>query len=212
MLGHPSRKTLKILDERGVTAPATLREVERGSWAMNLHGSDPRPEATEFRCRVVLDVVPEGAEPFSVETHIAFPQTAIPQPGWGAQVKYDPEDHSRIVLVTDPVPSFGAMGGMAAGDGSGDMASQMMDLMKMALGGASPDEIAQRAQAIDGAVVQSSSVDIPLAGATPASAAVPQAAGGDDMASQLERLAALHQAGQLTDDEYTKAKQQLLEG
>jgi hypothetical protein len=38
------------------------------------------------------------------------------------------------------------------------------------------------------------------------------AAHGDDVASRLERLAALHRAGQLSDDEYEAAKRAVIEG
>ena len=46
----------------------------------------------------------------------------------------------------------------------------------------------------------------------PPPAPPPPAPGASDAASELERLASLHQSGALTDDEFAAAKQQILSG
>ena len=46
--------------------------------------------------------------------------------------------------------------------------------------------------------------------APPPAAPPPPAASADDAASELERLAALHQSGALSDDEFAAAKQKVL--
>jgi hypothetical protein len=46
--------------------------------------------------------------------------------------------------------------------------------------------------------------------APPPAAAPPAAGGGDDLVSQIQELAQLHQQGILSDDEFAAAKQRLL--
>lgn len=206
MLGIPSKKDHKILDERGVTAPATLLEMKRGHFGMT-SGSDPRPEATSFNCTMTLEVHPPEGEPFVVEAKQRFPQTSLPEQGQQVTVVFDPQDHERLIVTRLAPP--GPAGGPTAGFGD-----DIMQLMQMAMGGASPDDIMRQAQSIEGVVVQGSSVNIDADGTVTTSGtgreAMTATGGGPDLPAQLERLAALHAAGQLTDEEYAQAKQRLL--
>ena len=217
MLGIPSKKDQKILDERGISAPGTLLEMKRGHFGMT-RGSDPRPEATSFNCTMTIEVHPPDGEPFVVEVKQRFPQTSLPEQGQQVTVLFDPEDHDRLIVTRLAPP------GPAAGFAEG-FSDDIMRLMQMAMGGASPDAVMQQAQSIDGVVVQGSSINIDAMGnvttagtdasgpeGTSAADAEPASGGAapPDLAAQLERLAALHAAGQLTDEEYSQAKQRLL--
>lgn len=75
--------------------------------------------------------------------------------------------------------------------------------------------VAGTATAVSGAVArnqQRRAAEQQAQYATPAAPPAPAAPAADDFFAQVERLAALHQQGILSDDEFALAKQRLLNG
>ena len=192
VFGRPSRRTKRILQERGVSAPAVVQEIFRTRQSVS-RGNPYIVENTEIVCEVTLQVQPTGAAPFTTTFKAAFVQNAIPVPGQTVSVVFDPQDPERIMMSEDQGQVVDAVlqevMDRTAGTGIGD-------LITMALGGASQDEVRQAASRMG----YGSVIDL-RPGA--------QVSTGGDVTSRLERLAVLHASGQLSDEEFAQAKARL---
>ena len=113
MLGKPSRRTRKHLDENGRVAQAEVLEIadsgptfereghERKWWRPDDAIPDwmrPSRQIYEIALKTRLRVRPEGEPEFDVETTIRFPQSYEPKAGDEIEVIYDPEDHDKLML------------------------------------------------------------------------------------------------------------------
>jgi hypothetical protein len=194
MLGKPSRRTRKKLEAEGRTAPAVVLEIaDRGMSITN--GNDSIVANTEVLLKTKLRVEPTGEPSFEVEKRLRYAQLGIPGVGSVVTVRYDPDDHDSLMIDDTEAGVLDAMSARTGLDLNGLMSTIRETKAehpgdRMAMGDA------LRAQL---GVVQSGVVF-----ATPATA--PAA----DPISQLERLAALHASGALTDAEFAEQKARVL--
>ncbi|MCW2983678.1 MAG: hypothetical protein JWR63_1248 [Conexibacter sp.] len=192
MLGKPSRRARKNLEANGRTAPATVLEIsDRGMSITN--GNDAIVANTEVLLKTRLRVEPAGEPSFEVEKRLRFAQLAIPGVGSTVTVRYDPGDHDSLMI---DVSTAGVMEAMSARTGLdlGGLMSTIRETKaehpgdRMAMGDALRAQLGQQ----NGVVF-----------ATPAPAA-------PDPIGQIERLAALHASGALTDAEFAEQKARVL--
>jgi hypothetical protein len=192
MLGKPSRRTRKKLEAQGRTAPAVVLEIaDRGMSITS--GNDSIVANTEVLLKTKLRVEPTGEPSFEVEKRLRYAQLAIPGVGSVVTVRYDPDDHDSLMIDDSEAGVLDAMSARTGLDLNGLMSTIRETKAehpgdRMAMGEA------LRAQL---GVVQSGVVF-----ATPAAAT--------DPISRLERLAALHASGALTDAEFAEQKARVL--
>ena len=163
----------------------------RVAWATVLN-SDQQWDSSSGRSRtdhvkLNLRVEPDGGEPFEATFKQAFAGT-YPMTGWQCKVIYDPADPSRIAVVE---------GSEAPPGVSHDRAERHAAIRAEATQAAISGNMAEF-------VEQLRTQQAAVGGQQ--SAAAPQA----DIADQITKLAALHQQGVLTDDEFQAAKAKLL--
>jgi putative oligomerization/nucleic acid binding protein len=195
MLGKPSRRERKRLEERGVRADATVLEIaERG---IGISGNAASSQLDrELALKVKLRVEPEGRPWFEVETRLRFPVMAVPGAGNRIVVVYDPEDPDNLMRDETAIANMP----MAAGGGlRPDQIQSIEAARSMAQSGASPQEIIERVNAIRAA-----------AGQPPAQVVGGAPAAAPDPLAQLEQLANLRDRGVLTEEEFAAQKARIL--
>lgn len=197
MFGKPGKKKRRHLEENGARATAVVLETGRRMAVST--GPDNVVSNTEIDVQLTLRVEPEGQAPMQVECRMRFPQMSEPGPGSRIPVIYDPEDPNEI-MYDDTASGIGTMMG---NDAVGELAG-------MAMSGAGEQELIDAAMKMfPGAATAPGGgavIDLRAQGAE-----VPPG-GGDPQVADLERLAALHESGALTDEEYAAAKARLLGG
>ena len=181
MLGKPSRRTRKRLEEAGRKANATVVEIAEKGVAVTT-GPEGVVSATQLALKTTLKVQPEGEPEFEVKTTFRYPQLSVPAAGQQLAIIYDPEDHDKIMLDDSPEAQQSAM--LA---GAGIDAGQIGDAI------ANAQQMQQ--QAMQGG------------GAGGMSFGAPAAA---DPVAQLEKLQALKEKGALTDSEFEAQKAKIL--
>ncbi len=153
------------------------------------------PSATEkFAMQVDLEVHPPGGEPYLI-TYV-YPtarQKAAMSVGMEIPVKFMPDDPGRVAVQWD------ALKGSIAASG-GDMAAVMGGLQNTYSGTA--DAAMREAMASRAAQEAPSTM--------PAGAPAP-AAGSQDPAERLKKLAELRDAGAITDDEFQAKKAEIID-
>ena len=190
MFGKPSKRKRKRLEETGVRTMAEVLDVDH-SFVMT-YGVENVVADNDMDVRVTLRLKPEGQEPVEVKARMRFPQLSVPSPGLEIPVIYDPADPSEVIYDD----SSGAISTMLGGDPS------LTKLADMAMGGASEQELIDAASGMfPGATMIPGGQGAGMAAAQPA---------GDPQVADLERLAALHDSGALTDEEYAAAKARVL--
>lgn len=171
---------------------ATVLEMKRELiWT---EGVENKVVDNEIDVVVKVRIDREGAGPIEAQSRMRFPQLSVPGEGSQIPIIYDPEDPDTM-MYDDTV---GAIGTMLGDPG-------LSDLANMALSGADEASIIEAAQQMfPGATT------IPggqPGGASPTGAPAPIPATDVE---QLERLASLHESGDLTDEEYAAAKARIL--
>ena len=200
MLGKPSRRARKKLESQGVVAPAVVLEIaDRGMAVTN--GNDSIVADTEVVLKTRLRVEPAGRPTFEVHERFRFPQLGIPGVGATISVRYDPDDHDNIMLENSEA---GVMAAMSAKTGLdiGGLMSTIRETKAEHPGDRQAMGDALRAQFGEDAMVFAAPMTTPTAG-TGAPAA-------DDPITQIERLAALHASGALSDAEFASEKARVL--
>jgi len=194
MLGKPSRRTRRKLEAPGGTAPAVILEIaDRGMSITN--GNDSIVANTEVLLKTRLRVEPAGEPTFEVEKRLRFAQLGIPGAGSTVTVRYDPEDHNSLMIDDTEAGVLDAMSARTGLDLNGLMSTIRETKAehpgdRMAMGDA------LRAQlGVQGGVVFATPPAFPPA---------------DDQIGRLERLAALHASGALTDAEFAEQKARVL--
>jgi hypothetical protein len=192
MLGKPSRRTRRKLEDHGATAPAVVLEIADGGMAVT-NGAEGVVANTELIVKTRLRVEPEGAEPFEVHQRFRYPQLSVPSVGTRLTVRFDPKDHDTVMIDRTASSATGLHGE--------DLGGILATVRKaQADGGGNPQAVAEAlrgAFGADGTVV----VDARnLAGANP-----------DDPIDHLQRLVALRDSGVLTAAEFETQKQRLLD-
>jgi hypothetical protein len=181
MLGKPSRRTRKRLEEAGKKANATVVEIAEKGMAVT-KGAEGVVANTELALKTTLKVQPEGEPEFEVKETFRYAQMAVPSAGSTIPVIYDPEDHDKIMLDDSPDAQQAAMLSGAGIDAG-------------AIGDAIANAQQMQQQAMQGG------------GAGGMSFGAPAAA---DPVAQLEKLQALKEKGALSEAEFEAQKAKIL--
>jgi DNA-binding protein YbaB len=188
MLGKPSKRMQKKLEESGKRANATVVDIAEKGMAVT-NGPEGIVANTEVVLKTRLKVQPEDEPEFEVTQRFRYPQLAIPSAGSVLPVIYDPEDHDKVMI--DPSTEAAQGAALSAAGIDPNSLGQLMDQAQQ-----------MRAQA------QQMQAGMPGMGQMPGAPAPsqPQA----DPVEQLEKLAALKDKGVLTDAEFEAEKQKIL--
>ncbi len=189
--------------------------------------SMPPDSSSSHNVSMWLDVYVEGWEPYRTEHHCMVKRVKHPQPGETLPVVVDRENKERIdiqwgeVKTVDEIMREGSPGVLPgqpqvinlSGAGlSGDLNEQIQQAMQIA------EQAMQQAQG--GATAPGEAALAPTAGACPTDSAPASTSDPPDARpnmvevrlAQLERLAALRDAGALSDAEYEAEKVKVLSG
>jgi hypothetical protein len=210
MLGKPSRRTRKKLEEHGKRAPAVVVEIaERGMSVTS--GSGQLVANTEVMLKTKLRVEPEDEPAFEVEERFRYPQLSIPSVGSRLAVIYDPSDHDRVMIDRSPegvATQFANVPGLQGTDLQGLMAtvqeaqSQTQDPQELA-------RILQQQLGTNVNVSQQDSSGVTFGSPTGGFGA-PAPAPEEDPVDKLAKLAELREKGMLTDAEFQSQKARIL--
>ncbi len=190
MLGKPSKKLVKQLQESGKRANATVVEIAEKGMAVT-RGAEGVISNTELALKAHLRVQPDDEPEFEVKKRFSFPQLAVPSAGQTVPVLYDPQDHDKIIVDYSPEAQQSAAFSAAGVD-----PSQIGQLMEQAQ--------QMRAQAGQMQAGMPGMGQVP--GMTPPAPAQPQV----DPVEQLEKLAKLKESGALTEAEFEAEKAKIL--
>ena len=194
MLGKPSKRLKKQLEESGKRANATVVEIAEKGMAVT-RGAEGVIGNTELALKTHLRVQPEDEPEFEVKKRFSFPQLAVPSAGQTVPVLYDPSDHDKIIVDYSPEAQQSAALSAAGVDPNaiGQLMEQAQQLR------------AQAGQVQPGQIPDISKMGLPgMASQAPAQA-------GPDPVEQLERLAKLKESGALTDAEFQAEKAKILD-
>jgi hypothetical protein len=186
MLGKPSKKLKKQLEESGKRANATIVEIAEKGMAVT-RGAEGVVGNTELALKTHLRVQPDDEPEFEVKKRFSFPQLAVPSAGQTVPVLYDPSDHDKIIVDYSPEAQQSA-----AFSAAGIDPNQIGQLMEQA------QQMRTQAAGMQGMG------QVP--GMAPQQPAQPQA----DPVEQLEKLAKLKESGALTEAEFQAEKQKIL--
>ena len=182
MLGKPSRRTRKRLEEAGKKANATVIEIAEKGMAVT-HGAEGVVSNTELALKTKLNVHAEEGD-FEVRETFRYPQLGVPSAGMEIPVIYDPEDHDKIMLDESPE------------------AQQSAALAGAGIDASSIQEAIANAQQMQQQAMQGN-----LPGQAAGGFAVP---GQQDPVDKLEKLQALKEKGALSDSEFEAQKAKIL--
>jgi hypothetical protein len=190
MLGKPSKKLIKQLQENGKRANATVVEIAEKGMAVT-RGAEGVVANTELALKAHLRVQPDDEPEFEVKKRFSFPQMAVPAAGQTVPVLYDPQDHDKIIVDYTPEAQQGAAFASAGID-----PNQIGQLMEQA------QQMRAQAGQMQGGMPGMGQ----MPGMTPPAPAQPQA----DPVEQLEKLAKLKESGALTEAEFEAEKAKIL--
>jgi hypothetical protein len=209
MLGKPSRRARKKLEEHGTRPPATVVEIAERGMAVT-SGAEGIVANTEVMLKTKLRVEPADEPQFEVEERFRYPQLSIPAVGSRLGVIYDPSDHDKIMIDRS---AAGAM--VQFGDAAGLQGTDLQSLMSKVQDAQSqtqdPQELARILQQQLGTNVtvqqqDSSGVTLGAPGAGFGTPAAPE----EDPVDKLAKLAELHEKGVVTDAEFESQKARIL--
>jgi len=202
MLGKPSHRTRKRLEEQGRTARATVLDIASRGMTVTT-GNDQIVANTKVVLKTKLRVEPAGEPAFEVDQRFRYSQFAIPSVGSVVAVVYDPDDHDRIMLSEDPAAVTQAT--LSSAGMSADQMGLVTQLQQASAAGMSREAMADMArqwgQAHGATIIDGSGA---LAAAAPAAP--------ESSVDQLEKLADLRDRGVLTDAEFAAQKAKILSG
>jgi len=102
VLGKPSKRLKKQLEENGVRTNAKVLEIAEKGMAVT-HGAEGVISNTELALKCRLEVQPpDGTPAFEVTERFRFAQLAVPSAGMTIPVIYDPNDHDKLILDDSP--------------------------------------------------------------------------------------------------------------
>jgi len=186
MLGKPSKRLVKHLEENGKRANATVMEVAEKGMAVT-SGAEGVVANTTIALKARLKVQPDDEPEFEVTQRFRFPQLAIPSAGMVIPVIYDPSDHDKLILDESP---------------------EAQQQTALASAGVDPSQLGQMIQQAQEMKAQAGQMQAAQMGQMPGMPppAQPQA----DPVAQLEKLQALKEKGALTDAEFEAEKAKIL--
>jgi hypothetical protein len=162
-------------------------------------------------CRLHLVVHIDGHDPYSAEAHQLAPRAKWPQPGLTVPVIVSKDDLQRVKVDFDEMPT----GAERARQLADEQAKAFRPGMHVADGAApnvtiigDPANLPPEKRA---RVEQMLGIDLDGDGLIGGSASAGSTRGSDDRVANLERLAALHRSGALTDAEFALEKRRLLD-
>jgi Short C-terminal domain len=188
MLGKPSKRLKKQLEENGKRANATVVEIAEKGMAVT-RGAEGVIGNTELALKTHLRVQPDDEPEFEVKKRFSYPQLAVPSAGQTVPVLYDPNDHDKIIVDYSPEAQQSA-----AFSAAGIDPSQIGQLMEQAQ---------QMRAGMQGGMGQ-----MPGMGQVPGM--TPPAQPQTDSVAQLEKLAKLKESGALTEAEFEAEKAKIL--
>jgi hypothetical protein len=191
MLGKPSRRTEKRLQEQGVRASAVVLEIATSGMAVT-NGAEGVVSNPELVRKARLRVEPDGRPAVEIEKRFRFPQLAVPSAGMRIPVIFDPEDTDTVIL--DQSPEAHIQSALQSSGISQEGMEKVRSLTSAALSGASRDEL----RAMAAASFQPMPMPMPAPNAE------------QTKLDQLEQLAGLRERGVLTDEEFAAQKAQIL--
>jgi hypothetical protein len=221
MLGKPSHRLRKRLEENGRTANATVIEIASRGMTVTT-GNEQIVANTKVVLKTKLSVQPDGEPAFEVEQRFRYSQFAIPSVGSVLPVIYDPDDHDKIMLDESPTSVMTA--GMAQAGITPDTQNLIAQLQQAKADGASREAMADMArqwgQAHGATVIDGNTLAGMQAQAMQAMQgmqgmqgfAAPAAPSAESTADQLEKLADLRDRGVLTEAEFQAQKAKILSG
>jgi hypothetical protein len=195
MLGKPSKRLVKQLEEKGKRANATVVEVAEKGMAVT-SGAEGIAANTTVALKARLKVQPEGEPEFEVTQRFRFSQFAIPSAGMVLPVIYDPEDHDKLMIDESPEAQQ-----QAAMSSAGIDPSQISKFDPNQVG-----QMMQQAQQMQAQFGSGQMQPGQMPGTAPPAPAEQQA----DPVAQLEKLQALKEKGALTDAEFEAEKAKIL--
>jgi hypothetical protein len=191
MLGKPSKRLMKQLEENGKHANATVVEIAEKGMAVT-RGAEGVIGNTELSLKTHLRVQPDDEPEFEVKKRFSYPQLAVPSAGQTVPVIYDPNDHDKIVVDYSPEAQQSA-----AFTAAGIDPNQINQLMQQA------QQMQGQAGQMPGGIDQAPGMG-QVPGITPP--AQPQT----DSVAQLEKLAKLKESGALTEAEFEAEKTKII--
>jgi hypothetical protein len=195
MLGKPSHRTRKRLEEHGRTASATVLEIASRGMTIT-SGNEQIVANTKVMLKTKLRVEPDGEPAFEVEERFRYSQFAIPAAGSVVAVVYDPDDHDKVMLSEDPVAvTQAAMTQAGMSSDQMDLITRLTQAQAAGVDREAMRDMAQQWGAAHGATIINGS------GAAP-----------ESQVDQLEKLADLRDRGILTEAEFLDQKAKILSG
>jgi len=188
------------LEEHGTRAPAEIVKAEQSGAGVTA-GNPALAGATEVVWKLAVRVKPEGGDPFDAHVEARLPQYTGLRVGTTVPVLFDPEDRSKIVLDSSPEAWADASIATAVqASGNPALAAPLHELMEAAL--KDPVGFQKHAQEQAAQAFKAAGFNVmDIAGAS----------GSDVTVDALEKLADLHDRGVLTDEEFAKQKQRILD-
>ena len=207
MLGKPSRRTRKKLEEHGKRAPAVVLEIAEKGMAVT-SGSGQLVANTEVMLKTKVRVEPDDEPAFEVEERFRYPQLSIPSVGSRLAVIYDPQDHDKIMIdrsVEGVATQFANVPGLQGTDLQG-----LMNTVQQAEAQTQdPQELARILQQQLGTSVNVQQDTSGVTFGTPP-AGFGAAPAEEDPVDKLAKLAELREKGMLTDAEFESQKARIL--
>jgi putative oligomerization/nucleic acid binding protein len=209
MLGNPSRRTRRKLEERGKRAPAVVVEIAEKGMSVT-SGNAEIVSNTEVVLKTKIRVEPEDEPAFEIEDRFRYPQLSIPSVGSRLAVIYDPSDHDKVMIdrsAAGAAVQFGAIPGMQGMDLQ-DVMSKVKEAQSQTQ---DPQEMGRILAQEFGANVNvaqqnSSGMTFGAPGAGFGAPAAPE----EDPVDKLAKLAELKEKGMLTDAEFESQKARIL--
>jgi transposase-like protein len=180
MLGKPSKRLVKQLEENGKRANATVIEVAEKGMAVT-SGAEGVVANTTIALKARLKVQPDDEPEFEITQRFRFPQLAVPSAGQVIPVIYDPNDHDKLMIDESP---------------------EAQQQTALASAGVDPSQLGQMIQQAQQMQAQAQGGQMP--------GMAPPAQQQPDPVAQLEKLQALKEKGALTDAEFEAEKQKIL--
>jgi hypothetical protein len=195
MLGKPSKRLQKHLEQNGKRATATVVEIAEKGMAVT-RGAEGVIGNTELALKTHLRVQPDDEPEFEVKKRFSYPQLAVPSAGQTVPVIYDPQDHDKILVDYSPEAQQNA--GLAAAGLDPNSMGQFLEQAQQFR--AQAEQFQEQAAQLQGRT----------AGAPQAPGMGQPATPQPDPIEQLEKLAALKEKGALTEAEFEAEKAKIL--
>lgn len=140
MLGRPSRRTRKELEDHGRSATATVVEIAKHG--LNMSSGNETTWTNEIVLKTRLRVEPEGQPTFEWQGRLRFRESHTPAAAGQVWVLFDPDDHET--LMVDFSVREGAWDGVRspdAGPGFGGVESLLGGLQQVQQASADHDRL-----------------------------------------------------------------------